>query len=121
MAVFGYLAARFDCPDVPGCPAAEVLPRWVALVTAGRAGRSPYALIPLLLVPAGAGAAPALRDAIQAARESVQSRQGIFAAMAGTWVRFTVFRDGAVWRADSTAASSIEYFPLRAHTVTSRP
>lgn len=60
MAVFGYLAARFDYPEVLDRPAAEVLPRLVALGPAGRAVWSIYALIPLLLVPAGVGVALAL-------------------------------------------------------------
>jgi hypothetical protein len=63
MAVFAYLAARFDYPDILDRPAAEVLPRLVALGTTGRAVWSLYALIPLLLVPAGIGSAIALRGA----------------------------------------------------------
>ena len=63
IAVFGYLAARFDYPDILDRPAPEVLPRLVALGTAGRAVWALYALIPLLLVPAGMGAALALRGA----------------------------------------------------------
>jgi hypothetical protein len=61
IAVFGYLAATFDYPDVLDRPAAEVLPRLIALGPAGRAVWALYALIPLLLVPAGVGAAVALR------------------------------------------------------------
>lgn len=63
IAVFGYLAAQFDYPDVLERPAAEVLPRLVALGAEGRAVWSLYALIPLLLVPAGVGSALALRGA----------------------------------------------------------
>ena len=37
MAVFSYLAATFDYPDVLDRPAAEVLPRLVALGSSGRA------------------------------------------------------------------------------------
>jgi len=61
MAVFSYLAATFDYPDVLDRPAGDVLPRLLALGTTGRAVWSLYALIPLLLVPAGTGAALALR------------------------------------------------------------
>ena len=61
IAVFSYLAASFDYPDVLDRPAAEVLPRLIALGTTGRAVWSFYALIPLLLVPAGIGVATALR------------------------------------------------------------
>lgn len=63
IAVFSYLAASFDYPDVLDRPAAEVLPRLIALGTTGRAVWSLYALIPLLLVPAAVGAAIALRGA----------------------------------------------------------
>jgi hypothetical protein len=58
---FSYLAVRFDYPDVLERPAAEVLPRLIALGPIGRAIWSLYALIPLLLVPAGMGVASALR------------------------------------------------------------
>lgn len=61
IAVFSYLAATFDYPDILDRPAAEVLPRLLALGTTGRAVWALYALIPLLLVPAGVGAAIALR------------------------------------------------------------
>ena len=59
--VFTYLAITFDYPDVLDRPAAEVLPRLIALGSVGRAVWSVYALIPLLLVPAGVGVAIALR------------------------------------------------------------
>jgi putative effector of murein hydrolase LrgA (UPF0299 family) len=62
-AVFSYLAATFDYPDVLDRPASEVLPRLIALGAPGRAVWSLYALIPLLLVPAGVGVAIALRGA----------------------------------------------------------
>jgi hypothetical protein len=69
MAVFGYLASTFDYPDVLDRPAAEVLPRLTALGAAGRAVWSLYALVPLLLVPAGVGVVAALgRSAPGAAR-----------------------------------------------------
>jgi len=60
--VFGYLAARFDYPDVLDGGAADVLPRLLALGAAGRAVWAVYAFIPLLLIPAGIGAYAALRD-----------------------------------------------------------
>lgn len=63
IAVFAYLAASFDYPDILDRPAAEVLPRLIGLGTTGRAVWSLYALIPLLLVPAGVGVATALRGA----------------------------------------------------------
>ncbi len=70
MAVFGYLAARFDYPDVLDRPAAEVLPRLIGLGPTGRAVWSLYALIPLLLVPAGVGVAAALRGVSPGAARS---------------------------------------------------
>jgi len=61
IAVFAWLAATFDYPDILDHTAAEVLPRLVALGTTGRAVWTLYALIPLLLVPAGLGVALAFR------------------------------------------------------------
>ena len=70
IAVFGYLAARFDYPDVLDRSAGEVLPRLIALGSIGRAVWSLYALIPLLIVPAGVGVTIALRDAAPGAARS---------------------------------------------------
>ena len=55
MAVFSYLAATFDYPDVLDRPAAEVLPRLLALGDQGRAVWALYGLVPLLLVPTAVG------------------------------------------------------------------
>ena len=55
VAAFIWLAVTFDYPDVLDRPAAEVLPRLHALGDTGRAVWALYALIPLLLIPAGAG------------------------------------------------------------------
>lgn len=79
MAVFSYLAATFDYPDVLDRPAAEVLPRLIALGSAGRAVWSLYALIPLLLVPAGVGVAIALRGAAAGAARSAAAFAAISA------------------------------------------
>jgi hypothetical protein len=62
MVVFGWLASRFDYPDVLDGAAADVLPRLIALGDAGRGVWAVYALLPLLLIPAGVGAYAALRD-----------------------------------------------------------
>ncbi len=70
IAAFSYLAATFDYPEVLDRPAADVLPRLIALGTTGRAVWSLYALIPLLLVPAGVGVAIALRGAAAGAARS---------------------------------------------------
>lgn len=78
MAVFSYLAATFDYPDILDRSASEVLPRLVGLGSSGRAVWSLYALIPLLLVPAAVGAALALRTAAAGAARS----GGAFAVIA---------------------------------------
>lgn len=54
-AVFAYLASHFGYPEVLDRPAAEVLPRLLALGDAGRAVWLLYGLIPLLLVPTALG------------------------------------------------------------------
>ena len=63
VAVFAYLAARFDYPDVLDGTAADVLPRLLALGESGRAVWVAYAFLPLLLIPAGVGARAALHHA----------------------------------------------------------
>jgi hypothetical protein len=60
-AVFIYLAARFNYPDVLDTPAAEALPALLAMGTTGRAVWAVYGLLPLLLLPAAVGAFAALR------------------------------------------------------------
>jgi hypothetical protein len=67
IAVFSYLAARFDYPDVLNGSAADVLPKLLELGSAGRAVWAIYALLPLLLIPAGVGAYAALRNAAPSA------------------------------------------------------
>ena len=63
MAVFSYLAARFDYPAVLDGDAATVLPRLLALGDAGRAVWALYAFLPLLLIPAAIGGREALGTA----------------------------------------------------------
>lgn len=67
IAVFSYLAARFNYPDVLDGTAADVLPRLLALGNMGRAVWVVYAFLPLLLIPAGVGAYAALRDSAPSA------------------------------------------------------
>lgn len=67
MAVFSYLAARFNYPDVLDGQASEVLPRLLALGDTGRAVWVVYAFLPLLLIPAVVGAYAALRDSAPSA------------------------------------------------------
>ncbi len=59
--VFSWLAVRFDYPRVLDGPAAAVLPALLALGGPGRLVWIVYALLPLLLLPAGAGLTTALR------------------------------------------------------------
>ena len=61
MAVFSFLAARFDYPAVLDGPASTVLPRLLATGTPGRAAWALYAFLPLIWLPAGVGAYRALR------------------------------------------------------------
>ena len=60
-AVFSYLAANFDYPDILDHTAAEVLPRLLALGTTGRAVWIVYGLVPLLLIPTAIGVRAAAR------------------------------------------------------------
>ncbi len=71
-AVFVYLARSFGYPEVLDLPAAEVLPRLLALGPAGRAVWVLYGLIPLLLIPAAIGVyAAASQAAPMATRAAV--------------------------------------------------
>ena len=56
LAVFAYLAAAFNYPDVLNGPADTVLPNLLATGPRGRAAWSIYAFLPLLWLPAAAGA-----------------------------------------------------------------
>ena len=61
MAVFNYLAARFDYPAILDGPAATALPRLRATGPTGRAVWALYAFLPLIWIPAGVGAYLAFR------------------------------------------------------------
>jgi hypothetical protein len=67
IAVFAYLAARFNYPDVLDGTASDVLPQLLALGNTGRAVWVMYAFLPLLLIPAGVGVYAVLRDSAQSA------------------------------------------------------
>src|SRR6058998_1964782 len=60
LAVFAYLAARFNYPDVLDGPAATVLPSLLATGRQGRLVWALYALLPLIWLPAGVAAYEAL-------------------------------------------------------------
>jgi hypothetical protein len=61
LAVFTFLAARFDYPAILSGPAASVLPHLLATGSTGRAIWTLYAFLPLIWIPAGVGASLALR------------------------------------------------------------
>ena len=61
LAVFSFLAARFDYPAILDGTAAEVLPRLRATGATGRAVWALYGFLPLVWIPAGVGAFHALR------------------------------------------------------------
>jgi uncharacterized protein DUF4386 len=61
LAVFSFLAARFDYPEVLDGPAGTVLPQLLATGALGRAAWALYAFLPLIWLPAGVGAYRALR------------------------------------------------------------
>ena len=56
LAVFTYLAARFNYPDVLDGPAATVLPNLLATGQQGRLVWAIYAFLPLIWIPAGVAA-----------------------------------------------------------------
>ena len=62
MAVFAFLAARFDYPAVLDGPASTVLPALLATGSTGRAVWALYGFLPLIWLPAGVGAYRALRS-----------------------------------------------------------
>jgi hypothetical protein len=59
--VFSYLAARFSYPEILDGVADDVLPRLLATGAEGRFVWTVYGFLPLLWIPAGAGAFHALR------------------------------------------------------------
>ena len=62
MAVFAFLAARFNYPAVLDGPASSVLPALLATGPTGRAVWALYGFLPLIWLPAGVGAYRALRS-----------------------------------------------------------
>ena len=78
LAVFSFLAARFDYPDVLDGVAADVLPKLLATGPAGRAVWALYAFLPLIWIPAGVAAFHALRPV----REGSMRTAMLFAVVA---------------------------------------
>jgi len=77
LAVFSYLAARFNYPEVLDGRAADVLPALLATGEMGRAVCAIYSLLPLFWLPAAVGAFHALR----ARSEGVMRLGVLFAAV----------------------------------------
>ncbi len=72
LVVFSWLAAAFGYPDVLDHDAAEVLPALLTLGATGRAVWIVYAILPLLLIPAGLGAMDRFRGADRVAPASAR-------------------------------------------------
>jgi hypothetical protein len=77
LAVFSWLAAQFNYPDVLDGRAADVLPALLATGDAGRMVWAIYALLPLCWIPAAVGAFHALR----ARSEGVMRSATLFAVV----------------------------------------
>ncbi|MGZ8869302.1 MAG: DUF4386 domain-containing protein [Thermoanaerobaculia bacterium] len=85
MAVFAWLAAKFNYPDVLDGSAGAVLPALLATGTAGRGAWAFYAFLPLIWIPAGVGAFHALRHAGEGAMRNAMhfATLAAFAMMLG--------------------------------------
>lgn len=79
LAVFSFLAVRFDYPAILDGAAAEVLPRLRATGATGRAVWAVYGFLPLVWIPAGVGAFQALRS-----RHEGSMRMGLLFALVAT-------------------------------------
>jgi hypothetical protein len=62
LAVFSYLAARFQYPEILDGAAENVLPALLATGPAGRTAWALYSVLPLVFIPAGVAAFEALRE-----------------------------------------------------------
>jgi hypothetical protein len=88
MAVFAFLAARFDYPAVLDGRAADVLPRLLATGPTGRAVWALYGFLPLVWIPAGVGAFHALRPV----REGSMRTAMLFAVVAAVAMMLGLLR-----------------------------
>lgn len=88
LAVFSFLAARFDYPDVLDGSAADVLPKLLATGAAGRAVWALYAFLPLIWIPAGVAAFHALRPV----REGTMHTAMLFAVVAAVSMMLGLLR-----------------------------
>ena len=88
LAVFTFLAMRFDYPTILDGSAAHVLPKLLATGDTGRAVWAVYGFLPLIFVPAGVGAYYALRDG----REGTMVLALLFALLAALTMMLGLLR-----------------------------
>jgi Domain of unknown function (DUF4386) len=88
LAVFSFLAARFDYPAILDGSAEEVLPKLLATGPSGRAVWAIYGLLPLIWIPAGVGAFHALRSV----REGATRAGMLFALVASVCMMLGLLR-----------------------------
>jgi hypothetical protein len=88
MAVFSYLAARFNYPDVLDGPAATVLPNLLATGSQGRFVWALYAFLPLIWLPAGVAAF----EALSSVRRGPMRLAMLFAVMAALTMMLGLLR-----------------------------
>ena len=114
MGVFGFLAARFNYPQVLDGDAAQVLPSLLATGSTGRYVWAIYGFLPLIWIPAGVGAFQALRTE----REGSMRIAMLFAVVAAVSMMLGLLRWPSIhWtmaqayisgtEADKTAISAI--------------
>jgi len=88
LAVFTYLAARFNYPDVLDGPAATVLPNLLATGQQGRVVWAVYALLPLIWIPAGVAA----YEVLAPVRRGTMRLALLFALVASLTMMFGLMR-----------------------------
>lgn len=111
MAVFAYLAARFDYPDVLDGRAADVLPALLRTGVSGRAVWAIYSLLPLFWIPAAIGAFHALRGKSEGSmRLAIHAATVSAMAMILGLMRWPSFHWelARAWAAEPTARPAIE-------------
>lgn len=111
VAVFSYLAARFNYPDVLDGRAAEVLPALLGMGNGGRAVWAVYSLLPLFWIPASVGAFHALRAKSDGAMRAAM----IFAAVSSVAMMLGLMRWPSLhwelahtWAADPGARPALD-------------
>ena len=88
LAVFTYLAASFNYPDVLDGRAQDVLPALLATGSSGRAAWAIYGLLPLVFIPAGVAAFEALHECARGLMRTAM----LFALLAAVSMMFGLMR-----------------------------